>query len=274
MGVTSRTAVLFCAWVAVTAPVAGQYTGTMGMTFNNAGSALASTFVTNAALAQAFRKQVCADAARRGQKVPAECTASDLAAARGPVTAASPRGEPSVPAARRRETARSTFTPVGERLMVGELARTFARDNAAERREFEGAFEQFIADFEQQVRRDQEPANDVGRAAAYFVVLNYFAATGEEPDDAQADAVQRQMRALLADSDGFARMADGDRQRLYETLIVLGSIPLTAVMQAGLKSPPEDQSTFREFAGVLFKTLLGVSVQQIRMTSDGLTILQ
>jgi hypothetical protein len=223
-------------------PAAAQFTSSLGGTFNNPGSALLGTMIGN---------RLLADAARKGAS---------------PEGAASP-ARPSSPA----PAARLTFTPVARNLMVKELADTLVKD-AASRQALSEAFDGYLRAFDEQARRDREPSNDVGRAAAFFVMVNYFAATGREPTDAQADGAQAIFRAGLVDNPGFARLGDRDRQRLYESLVILGSFPIAGVAQAEQEKNPAQEKMFRDFAAALVKTLIGVPVEKIRLTKSGFRI--
>jgi hypothetical protein len=229
-------------FLAVADPAAAQYTSSLGGTFNNPGSALLGTMIAN---------RMLAEAARRGAS---------------PGGATSP-ANPSSPA----PAARLTFTPAARNLMVKELADTLVKD-VDSRTELAEAFDGYLRAFDEQARRDREPSNDVGRAAAFFVMVNYFAATGREPTDAQADGAQATFRAGLAGNAGFARMSDRDRQRLYESLVILGSFPLAGVVQAGQRQDKEQEKRFRDFAAELVKTLIGVPVEKIQLTKTGFRI--
>jgi len=99
--------------------------------------------------------------------------------------------------------------------------------------------------------------------------VNYMTATGREPTDAQADGAQAIFRAGLADSEPFARMGDRERQRLYESLVILGTFPGAAATQAAQAGNRAQEKMFREFAAELVKTLIGVPVDRIRLTRNG-----
>lgn len=219
-----------------------QWRDSIGGSWNNPTSALLGTMINNRILADAARKTAPPDA----RAVPSR---------------------PSSPAV----APRLTFRPVGRNLMVKELAQTLVKEPASQR-ELSAAFEEYLRNFDEQAHKDREPSYDVGRAAAFFVMVNYYAATGREPTDAQADGAQAIFRAGLADNEGFAGMADRDRQRLYESLVILGTFPAAAVAQAREGKNREQEKMFREFAAELVKTLIGVPVEQIRLTRTGFKI--
>jgi hypothetical protein len=226
---------------------AAQWRDSMGGSWNNPSSALLGTMINNRIMADAVKKATEPEAARPGRSASAPSAVTPVA-----------------PAA-------LTFRPVARNLMVKELAQTLVKD-AASQRQLSAAFEQYLSDFDEQARRDREPSYDVGRAAAFFVMVNYYAATGREPNDAQADGAQAIFRAGLAENDGFARMADRDRQRLYESLVILGTFPAAAVAQSAEARNRDQEKMFREFAAELVKTLIGIPVENIRLTKSGFRI--
>jgi len=228
----------------VPGPLCAQFTSSLGGSFNNPGSALIGTMIANRMLADAARQASQPDPAP-----PAAAAARDTTAA-----AAAP--------------ARLTFRPVGRALMVDELASTLVKDASAQR-ELRAAFQTYLKDFDDQARKDGEPSNDVARAAAFFVMVNYMTATGREPTDAQADGAQAIFRAGLARSEPFVRMSDRERQRLYESLVILGTFPGAAAAQSAQAKDRTQERMFRDFAAELVETLIGVPVGKIRLTKNG-----
>jgi hypothetical protein len=166
-----------------------------------------------------------------------------------------------------------TFKPAARNLMVKELVQTLVKE-PRDQRQLSAAFEEYLKNFDEQARKDGEPANDVGRAAAFFVMVNYFAATGKEPTDVQADGAQAIFRAGLAENEGFARMPDRDRQKLYESLVILGSFPMAGVAQALQEKNRDQEKLFRGFAAELVKTLIGVPVEKVRLTRNGFALVE
>jgi hypothetical protein len=225
-------------------PAGAQFTSALGGNFNNPGSALIGTMIANRMLADAARKAAPPDQ-------PASTTR--------PASVASP--------------ARLTFKPAARNLMVDELAAALVKD-AASRQQLSKAFEGYLREFDDQARRDREPSYDVGRAAAFFVMVNYFAATGREPTDAQADGAQAIFRAGLAESRPFAQMNDEARQRLYESLVILGTFPLAAATHSAHDNNSEQEKMFRVFAAELVQTLIGVPVEKVRLTPTGFRIVE
>ena len=235
-----------------------QWRDSLGTSWNNPGSALLGTMINNRLLAEAARKAANRKPATPARREPgARAGTGTRAGAGGPAAVEAPEA--------------MTFRPVARNLMNREIAQTLTNDAKA-RRELVSAFEVYLKEFDDQARKDREPSYDVGRAAAFFVMVNYFAATRHEPNDAQADGAQAIFRSGLAESDTFARMNDRDRQRLYESLVILGSFPVHAATQSAQEGDEEHELMYREFAAELVKTLLGVPVDQIKLTKTGFRI--
>jgi hypothetical protein len=219
-----------------------QFTGSLGGNFNNPGSALLQTMIANRMLADAAKKRVVVK--------PSNTKGADA------------KTESSKPC---------TFKPVAKSLMVKRLAESFCKEETA-RGEFVTLFEGYLKAFDEQAKTDKEPSYDVGRAAAFFVLSNYAVATGSELNDPQADGAQAQFRAGLAGNTGFAKMDDRGRQQLYEALVILGSLPATGLADAAEKNDAKQAETFRDFARLNLKTLLGVEVEKIRLTKSGILL--
>lgn len=245
--------IVACAALVAPAGASGQFTSSLGGSFNNPGSALIGTMIANRMLGDAARK-----AARPAARTPAATRTSPPQQSTRPQQATSP-------------AARLTFKPVAGNLMVTELADTLVNE-PADRRQLAAAFTSYLRDFDEQARKDRKPSNDVARAAAFFVMVNYFAATGNEPTDAQADGADAVFRAGLAESEAFARLGDRDRQRLYEVLVILGTFPLAAAVQSAHTGKAAQEQMFRDFARELVTTLLGVPVEKIQLTATGFRI--
>jgi hypothetical protein len=237
-------ALIFAASLTPCWRASGQYTGSLGGNFNNPGSALLQTMIANRMLADAAKNQTPAPEADIANKT----------------------SKPS-------STARLTFKPVAKNLMVKELAESMSKDETA-RGQFATLFEEYLKAFDDQARKDGEPSYDVGRAAAFFVLSNYAVASGRELTDEQGDGAQAKFRAGLAGDEGFAKMSDRDRQRLYEALVILGSLPATGLADATEKKDEKQAGVFREFARMNIQTLLGVTIDKIQLTRNGFTIAQ
>ena len=242
-------AVCLAAMLSCPCTAEAQFTGSLGGNFNNPGSALLQTMIANRMLADAARKR----------------TASPHADGSGTPSKPKPTPSKTTPAPR------LTFKPVAKNLMVGELAASMAKEADA-RGQFATLFEEYLKAFDEQTRKDREPSYDISRAAAFFVLANYAAATGAELTDEQAEGTQAKFRAGLTDNAAFAKMSDRDRQRLYEALVILGSLPGTGLADAAEKKDTKEAEMFRDLARMNLQTLLGVPVTKIHLTRDGFTM--
>ncbi|MBZ5513585.1 MAG: hypothetical protein LAN62_01820 [Acidobacteriia bacterium] len=224
-----------------------QWSNSVGGVWNNPTSSLASTMVYNRLLLDAAKKK----------------TAPEAEGARAPQAQ---QKSPSV----RRLRVSTTFRPVAPSLMVQDLAQGMGK-TPAERAQLAEAFGQFLGIFEDQARADKE-LHDLARAAAFFLVANYAIASGREPTEKQTIAVEEKFRGGLSGSQQLGAMSDREKQKLYETLVIFGSLPVAGRNSAKEKRDAEQQKMFRRLARENIQTLLGVPVEKIHLTDEGLSI--
>jgi hypothetical protein len=224
-----------------------QWRNSWGGVWNNPTSSLASTMVYNRLLLDAAKKKSAPEAEE----------------------AQAPQARRQSPSARRLRVS-TTFRPVAPSLMVQDLAQGMGT-TPAERAQLTEAFSQFLRVFEDQARADKE-LHDLSRAAAFFVVANYAVASGREPTEKQTITVEEKFRAGLSASPQFGAMADREKQKLYETLVIFGSLPVAGYNSAEERKDAGQQQVFRKLARQNIQTLLGVPVEKIHLTSDGFSI--
>ena len=235
----------------VAVPASAQWHDSLGGNWNNPSSALIGTMINNRIMADTVRKASQAETTR--SEAPAESRPGSRYT-RPPVT-----------------PGRLTFRPVGKNIVVKELAAVLTDDPSA-RRELVTAFEQILAGFDQKIRQEGETPNDVGLAAAMFLSGNYFAATGRELTDAQEEGVKRSFRDAYAQNEAFAQAGDRDRQRLYESLVILALFPVTGAMQSAQSGDRQAEKNYRRLGAELLKGFYGIPVDKIRLTRNGFTL--
>ena len=117
------------------------------------------------------------------------------------------------------------------------------------------------------------PLNDVARALNYFISTNYFVYTsGAGPTPDQMSATRDSIRANMAQDDAFRRMSDKQKQEAYETLIVLAGFVDLGVGTAKQSGDANAAAQFREMAKHNLETVLGVPIEKIHFTNDGLSL--
>ena len=117
------------------------------------------------------------------------------------------------------------------------------------------------------------PLNDVALALNYFISTNYFVySVGRGPTPAQMSATRDSIRANMVQDDAFRQMSDRQKQEAYETLIVLAGF---VDMGYGTSKKSGDDAAaeqFRQMAKYNLETVLGVPIDKIHFTDNGLEL--
>ena len=117
------------------------------------------------------------------------------------------------------------------------------------------------------------PLNDVARALNYFICTNYLVYTSNAaPSRDQINASRDAIRANMAHDDAFRRMSDKQKQEAYETLIVLAGFVDLGAGTAKQSGDANAAAQFREMAKLNLETVLGVPIEKIHFTNDGLSL--
>ncbi|HNX96327.1 MAG TPA: hypothetical protein PKK12_01475 [Candidatus Aminicenantes bacterium] len=161
-----------------------------------------------------------------------------------------------------------TFRPVGKLPLPETLAATFTQE-AGQRAELAEAFRQFVEFFDAEAVKDKQP-NNVARATAYFIAVNYMVATGKGVTEASAGALQRALQENLPGNGKFQAMTHRQRQELYESFVIFASLAYTGFQQGESQKKPQQMENFRAFARASLKAVLGASPEEMRFTETGL----
>ena len=122
-------------------------------------------------------------------------------------------------------------------------------------------------------RQKGVPLHDVARALNYYIATNYLVhAQGTGPTQGQMEATRNMIRANLARDENFRRMSDREKQESYEALIVIAGFVDVGYGSAKRSGNEKLAAQFREMARHNLETLLGVPVQRIRFTNEGLAL--
>lgn len=129
-----------------------------------------------------------------------------------------------------------------------------------------------LAHYRSQVQRRLLPAghdDDVGLAAAYFVLANLAAVEQREPDPARLPVLERQLRHLLSITQAWREASLADRQSLFEQLALLGVLVNESRLAATTQGEGARQNLERAARGYLLQ-LLGLDADELVMTPLGL----
>jgi hypothetical protein len=163
-----------------------------------------------------------------------------------------------------------TFSPVADMIMPYQLAEKIG-DTPENRKELQKAFVYFLEFFEQQAISDQEQYN-VARAILFFIVYNYAIATGSVIGEGEGKILESDIKSYLGGNQHFCAYNDRQKQELYETLVILGTITAVGYDDGEKNGREEQMETFRLMARQNMQTLLGVPVEKVKFTKAGLVI--
>ncbi len=220
-----------------------------GTTWNNPGSALLDTMIMNNVFAQGFSKEL--------RKPTGDSRQSSAAARTAP---------PAGPGQR----AVLSFRPAARSLMVEAIAEALGSD-AQERNELRTLFTQFLDHFDQEARKDKMP-RDVPRATAAFIAFNYGVAVGEEVKSEAIERLRNRVAAYLLENAQYRALTDGQKQQLYETLVILGTLAGVGYNDGQEKKNEKQMEIFRKLGRKNLETLLGVPFQKLKLTRAGFRI--
>lgn len=162
----------------------------------------------------------------------------------------------------------TTFRPGAQRLLVRSFAQRLS-DQPGEVRELTALFDEGFGAFETEARRLNRP-NNVAMAFAYLVGVCYFVHTGEEPTETALLNLQANTDAAFGASAPFRELSDGERQKLYEALVLMATLPLVGATVATEQNDAALLDTYREVAAVALESALGVRPERLRFTPTAL----
>ena len=166
----------------------------------------------------------------------------------------------------------TTFQTVQPAFVPRQLAERLGK-TADEQKSIEQILTKCLNFYTDGARAKGVPLNDVARALNYYIATNYYIySLGAGPNQAEMDATRDMIRANMTSDETFLKMSDRQKQEAYETLIVLAGF---VDLGFGTAKKTGDQNTaaqFRDMAKFNLETLLGVPVEKIHFTSDGLTV--
>ncbi len=117
------------------------------------------------------------------------------------------------------------------------------------------------------------PLNDVALALNYYISTNYFVySLGRGPTPDQMSATRDLIRANMAQDQAFRQMTDKQKQEAYETLIVLAGFVDMGYGTSKNSGDTGAAEQFREMAKHNLETLLGVPIDKIHFTNEGLEL--
>jgi hypothetical protein len=150
------------------------------------------------------------------------------------------------------------------RLAAGE------EGSEAERQARQALYERCLAHYRTVVRPQDVDVDDVGAAAADFVVACFAALHGTRPTPEARHRLQRQLVAIVRWGPAWSKAAAADRQLCFEQLAVLAV--LFAGVVANARTQPEALARARSGARTYLQRLLGLDPDTLSIGPTGLAV--
>ncbi|HKR13367.1 MAG TPA: DUF6683 family protein [Pyrinomonadaceae bacterium] len=142
-----------------------------------------------------------------------------------------------------------------------------------ERQHIEGVLTKCLTFYTDTAKQKGVPLNDVALALNYFISTNYFVySVGRGPTPDQMSATRDVIRANMVQDEAFRQMSDQQKQEAYETLIVLAGFVDLGYGTSKKSGDAGAAEQFREMAKYNLETVLGVPIDKIHFTNDGLEL--
>lgn len=113
-----------------------------------------------------------------------------------------------------------------------------------------------------------KPGDMVDAVTSYWI-LNWVMANGADSTRAEAQAVRRQVRRMIAASPGQARLKDAERQEISEVLMLNFLIQHVAYTDAMTRGDRATAGRLGEAAVARFEKETGVDLRELRLTDAG-----
>ncbi|HQZ82664.1 MAG TPA: hypothetical protein PLR83_05545 [Pyrinomonadaceae bacterium] len=112
--------------------------------------------------------------------------------------------------------------------------------------------------------------NDIAGAMTIFILTNSILYNDtEDPSDEFAQALYDSVQASIDELPEFEKLANKDKQGLYNTLLALSGIPLTFYADAKQRNDPDAIATARKLAGEMLKMVFKTEPERLRLTAKG-----
>lgn len=110
---------------------------------------------------------------------------------------------------------------------------------------------------------------DMADAVASYWILNWVMANGGDNSRAEAQAVRRQVRRMIAASPGYGRLSEAQRQEISEVLMLNFLIQHAAYTDALQRGDSDTANRLGEAATARFQKEMGIDLRQLRLTDAG-----
>jgi hypothetical protein len=163
------------------------------------------------------------------------------------------------------------FKPAGDSGVAQTLADALG-SNAPEKATLKTAFLQIKQGYENEVAKAKR-SNDLAAAMTFFIASNVMAYhQTEEPSDAETEKLFGSLQKVMAGLPEFARMQNGEKQKLHDWLVIMAGYVMTGYSKAKQSNDEAGLATFKELADYSLRLVLGVEASKLSLSETGLDI--
>jgi hypothetical protein len=167
----------------------------------------------------------------------------------------------------------SSFRTVGAPVMPRRIASGVRELGEEHRKQLEDELLKWLKEYEQQLDKNDEEQlkNNLAGAFNSFFASSYYALkNGQELSGAQREYMLEQINAGIAMGLKERRLSDRDKQELYESVVLAGSIIRKLYNEGHDRERPELMKAARELAKELLEQMMGISLDKVHV--DGATV--
>lgn len=231
------------------APVAAQYSDSLGGNWNNPASAMITNIIMDRYARRRLEKNL---AAKRSGASSAAATSSTHS---------------TTPVAKLSD-ASLHFRPTGTQLKAVEIANLMDPGNP----QLVKLMVALLDEYEKNARAAGEP-NDLALALSFFFATNasVYHDAGQ-PTDPQMLELRETIAEALLGGNGFKGVTDRQKQEMYEALVLYTGIALAAYQEGKQGGNAESVKSGQMLAGQNLLAVTGISPDKINFTDQGLSI--
>ncbi|MGZ3458494.1 MAG: DUF6683 family protein [Archangium sp.] len=169
----------------------------------------------------------------------------------------------------------SSFRTVGNPVVPRRLAAGVPELDAAQCQALEGALLELLKGYEQLLDQhdEQRLKNNLAGAFNHLFLSAYYALKGgQELSAEQQESMLEQLNAGIALGLKERRMSDKDKQELYESVVLSGSIILGLYNEGRDPGHPEQLKAARDLARELLEQSLGLTLDKVRLEGGAVRV--
>jgi hypothetical protein len=168
----------------------------------------------------------------------------------------------------------SSFRSVGGPIMPRRLAAGLQDLDEAHRQALETAFGALLKGYDQHLDQNDEQRlkNNLAGAFNFLFTSSYQALKNQELSGEQQESMLEQINDGIAMALKERRLSDRDKQELYESVVLAGTIVRGLYTEGRDKGRPEQLKLARELGKELLEQMMGLSVDKVHVDGNSVRL--